>query len=229
VNESTTAVRALARGRVQGVGFRHAVVSRARETGALGWVRNAEDGTLLAHLEGSEEAVEGLVTFLGEGPPGARVEGVETEPAKVEGHEQFAVRGVSAGVFVVQEHWATAHHFDLRLEVGGAMRSWAVPKGPSMDPAAKRLAIEVEDHSLAYNDFEGEIDGGRVEIWDRGTYEQGGRVPWPEALERGHAVFVLHGQKLRGGFALQRTRGGGEKSQWLLIKRKDEFAQPGSG
>ncbi|HEV2727773.1 MAG TPA: DNA polymerase ligase N-terminal domain-containing protein [Solirubrobacterales bacterium] len=153
---------------------------------------------------------------------------MEVEPAKVEGHEQFAVRGVSAGVFVVQEHWATAHHYDLRLEVDGAMRSWAVPKEPSMDPAVKRLAIEVEDHSLAYNDFEGEIDGGRVALWDRGSYEQGGRVPWPEALERGHAVFVLHGEKLRGGFALQRTRGG-EKPQWLLIKRRDEFARPGSG
>ena len=221
-------MRALARGRVQGVGFRDATVRRAHQLGALGWVRNAEDGTLLAHVEGPEGAVEGVLAFLEEGPPGARVEAVETEPAKVEGHEQFAVRGVSAGAFVVQEHWATAHHFDLRLEVDGAMRSWAVPKGPSMDPAAKRLAIEVEDHSIAYNDFEGEIDGGRVEIWDRGSYEQGGRVPWPEALERGHAVFVLHGEKLRGGFALQRTRSG-DKPQWLLIKRKDEYAQPGSG
>src|SRR5829696_8415107 len=135
--------------------------------------------------------------------------------------------GDAGGVFVVQEHAATAHHFDLRLEVDGVMRSWAVPKGPSMDPAVKRLAIEVGDHSLAYNEFEGQIDGGRVAIWDRGTYEQGGRVPWPEALERGHAVFVLHGEKLSGGFALQRTRRG-EKPQWLLIKRKDELARPGS-
>ncbi|HEX6780470.1 MAG TPA: DNA polymerase ligase N-terminal domain-containing protein [Solirubrobacterales bacterium] len=212
------------RGAVQGVGFRDATVRRARELGALGWVRNAGDGTVSAHVEGPEAAVEALVAFLAEGPPGARVEGVETEAAKVEGHEQFAVRGVSAGVFVVQEHWATSHHFDLRLEVEGVMRSWAVPKEPSMDPAVKRMAIEVEDHSLAHNEFEGELDGGRVEIWDRGTYEQGGRVPWPEALERGHAVFVLHGEKLEGGFALQRTRRG-EKPQWLLIKRKDEFAR----
>jgi len=102
-----------------------------------------------------------------------------------------------------------------------------VPKGPSMDPAVKRLAIEVEDHSLGYNDFEGSVDGGRVIVWDRGSYEQGGRVPWPEALERGHAVFVLHGEKLEGGFALQRTRRG-DKPQWLLIKRKDELARPGS-
>ncbi len=116
----------------------------------------------------------------------------------MEGHEQFAVRGVSAGVFVVQEHQASSHHFDLRLEVDGVMRSWAVPKGPSMDPAVKRLAIEVEDHSLEHNDFEGAVEGGSVIIWDRGSYEQGGRVPWPEALERGHAVFVLHGEKARG-------------------------------
>jgi len=217
-------MRAVVQGRVQGVGFRDAVLSQARELGALGWVRNGDDGTVLAHVEGSAEAVEGLVAFLGEGPPLARVEDVAVEAAKVEGHEQFAVRGVSAGAFVVQEHWATAHHFDLRLEVEGAMRSWAVPKEPSMDPAVKRLAIEVEDHSIAYNDFEGEIDGGRVEIWDRGSYEQAGRVPWPEALERGHAVFVLHGEKLGGGFALQRTRGG-DKPQWLLIKRRDEWAR----
>ncbi|MGH2976702.1 MAG: DNA polymerase ligase N-terminal domain-containing protein, partial [Solirubrobacterales bacterium] len=145
----------------------------------------------------------------------------------VEGHEQFAIRGVSAGVFVVQEHRATAHHFDLRLEVEGAMRSWAVPKGPSLDPAVKRLAVQVGDHDLAHNDFEGSTDGGGVIVWDRGYYEQGGRVAWPEALGRGHAVFVLHGEKLRGGFALQRTRPG-EKAQWLLIKRRDEQARPGS-
>jgi DNA ligase D-like protein (predicted 3'-phosphoesterase) len=213
------------KGRVQGVGFREATVAEAHRLGVLGWVRNADDGAVAVHAEGPEQAVARLVEFLGKGPRAARVEAVETEVANVEGHEQFAVRGVSAGVFVVQEHWATAHHFDLRLEVGGVMRSWAVPKGPSMDPAVKRLAIEVEDHSLAYNDFEGEIDGGKVVIWDRGTYEQGGRVPWPEALERGHAVFVLHGERLEGGFALQRTRGGA-KPQWLLIKRKDEFARP---
>jgi DNA ligase D-like protein (predicted 3'-phosphoesterase) len=212
---------------VQGVFFRDTTVRKAQEMGVFGWVRNADDGTVRVHAEGPEAAVEELLRFLAEGPPDARVDEVDVEPAKVEGHEQFAVRGVSAGVFVVQEHWATAHHFDLRLEVDGVMRSWAVPKEPSMDPAVKRLAIEVEDHSLAYNDFEGEIDGGRVELWDRGSYEQGGRVPWPEALERGHAVFVLHGEKLRGGFALQRTRGG-EKPQWLLIKRRDEFARSGT-
>ena len=130
-------------------------------------------------------------------------------------------------MFVVQEHQARAHHFDFRLEVDGVMRSWAVPKGPSMDPAEKRLAVQVEDHSMGHNDFEGRTDGGGVIIWDRGEYEQGGRVPWPEALERGHAVFVLNGEKLQGGFALQRTHGG-KKPQWLLIKRRDDHSLPRS-
>jgi DNA ligase D-like protein (predicted 3'-phosphoesterase) len=222
-----TAVRATVRGRVQAVGFREAAVRRGGELGALGWVRNAEDGSVLVHAEGPKTAVEELLTFLRKGPRGAQVEEVTTEQIKVEGHEQFAIRGVSAGVFVVQEHQATAHHFDLRLEVDGVMRSWAVPKGPSLDPAVKRLAVEVEDHALSHNEFEGLLDGGAVIVWDRGTYEQGGRVPWPEALERDHAVFVLHGEKLRGGFALQRTRPGA-KPQWLLIKRRDDEARPGS-
>jgi DNA ligase D-like protein (predicted 3'-phosphoesterase) len=93
-----------------------------------------------------------------------------------------------------------------------------------MDPAVKRLAVQVEDHDMSHNTYE---EPGRVIVWDQGTYEQGGRVPWPEALTRGHAVFVLHGQKLRGGFALQRTRAG-SKPQWLLIKRRDTDARPGS-
>ena len=225
--KSSSAVRAVVRGAVQGVGFREAAVRRARELGALGWVRNEGDGTVRVHAEGSEEAVAAMLAFLEEGPAAARLEAVDSEAVKVEGHEQFAIRGVPAGVFVVQEHAATAHHFDLRLEVGGTMRSWAVPKGPSMDPAVKRLAVQVEDHDLSHNEFEGALGEGRVIVWDRGAYEQGGRVPWPEALERGHAVFVLHGEKLSGGFALQRTRPG-EKPQWLLIKRRDDAARPGS-
>jgi DNA ligase D-like protein (predicted 3'-phosphoesterase) len=213
-------------GIVQGVDFRAETVRRAGDLGVTGWVRHDGDGVLV-HAEGTESAVESLVEFLGDGPPGAEVEAIEVERVKVEGHEQFAIRGVSAGAFVVQEHAATAHHFDLRLEVDGVMKSWAVPKGPSMDPAAKRLAVEVEDHEISHNEFEGSAGGGHVIVWDRGRYEQGGRVPWPAALERGHAVFVLHGDKLRGGFALQRTRPG-EKPQWLLIKRRDEEARPGS-
>lgn len=222
-----TAVRAVVRGEVQGVGFRDATLRRARRLGVMGWVRNGGDGGVLVHAEGPEPAVEDLVTFLREGPSAAAVTEVAIERVKVEGHEQFAIRGVSAGVFVVQEHAATARHFDLRLEVEGAMRSWAVPKGPSMDPAVKRLAVQVADHSIAHNDFEGPAEGGGVIVWDRGSYEQGGRVAWPEALDRGHAVFVLHGDKLQGGFALQRTRTG-KKPQWLLIKRRDEHARPGT-
>jgi DNA ligase D-like protein (predicted 3'-phosphoesterase) len=226
-DKDATAVRAVVSGAVQGVRFRDATRREADRLGVSGWVRNAEDGSLRVHAEGPEPAVEELVSFLRKGPQGADVADVAIEPLKVEGHEQFAVRGVSAGVFVVQEHAATAHHFDLRLEVEGAMRSWAVPKGPSLDPAVKRLAVQVEDHSIAHNEFEGPLGDGGVIVWDRGTYEQGGRVAWPEALERGHAVFVLHGKKLSGGFALQRTRPG-EKPQWLLIKRRDEDARPGS-
>lgn len=226
------AIRAVVRGEVQGVGFRDATVRRADELGVLGWVRNGEDGTVQVHAEGSEAAVDELLAFLRSGPPAAHVTDVEVERVRVEGHEQFAVRGVSAGAFVVQEHQGSSHHFDLRLEVDGVMRSWALPKGPSLDPAAKRLAVEVADHDAEHNAFEGALGEGRVIVWDRGTYEQGGRVAWPEALTRGHAVFVLHGEKLRGGFALQRTgsRGGaaGAKPQWLLIKRRDEEARSGS-
>ena len=184
-----------------------AVQAKARELGVLGWARPTGE----VHLEGPPDAVAALLAHLGD--PSA-------ERAKVEGHEQFGVRGVPAGVFVVQEHQATAHHYDLRLEVDGVMKSWAVPKGPSLDPAVKRLAVQVDDHGMAHNSYE----GPSVIIWDRGTYEQGGRVAWPEAIERGHAVFVLHGSKLRGGFALQRTRDGA-KPQWLLIKRRDEQAR----
>ncbi len=221
------AVRAVVTGSVQGVGFRYAAVKRARALGVQGWVRNGEDGEVQTHAEGPRDAVDQFVAFLREGPRGASVTGVAVDAVKLEGHEQFTVRGVSAGVFVVQEHAATAHHFDLRLEVGGVMRSWAVPKGPSLDPAVKRLAVEVADHDASHNGFEGALGDGGVIVWDRGRYEQGGRVAWPEALSRGHAVFVLHGEKLRGGFALQRTRPG-EKPQWLLVKRRDPEARPGS-
>ena len=193
------------------------VAARARALGLLGWVRRAESGLLL-HAEGDPAALERLAAELGAGA---------VERVRVEGHEQFAVRGVSAGAFVVQEHAATARHFDLRLEVDGVMRSWAVPKGPSLDPATKRLALQVADHDVDRDGFEGRLGDGGAIVWDRGAYEQGGRVPWPEAIERGHAVLVLHGEKLRGGFALQRTRPG-PKAQWLLVKRRDDDARPGS-
>jgi DNA ligase D-like protein (predicted 3'-phosphoesterase) len=211
-------------GEVSDPSLRDEVRSIAHGLGLFGWIRLMEDGAVCVHAEGSPAALIELSSALRELP---EVESVAEEIARLEGHEQFAIRGVPAGVFVVQEHQATAHHFDLRLEVVGVMRSWAVPKGPSMDPSVKRLALEVEDHDVAHNDFEGRTGNGAVIVWDRGLYEQGGRVPWPEALERGHAVFVLHGEKLRGGFALQRTRGGG-KPQWLLVKRRDEYARGGS-
>lgn len=218
------AIRATVHGRVQGVGFREATLRRARDLGLLGWVRNEDDGTVRVHAEGDAAALAELEAFLAAGPPAAHVERVETEAVRAEGHEQFAVRGVPAGRFLVREHQASTHHFDLRLEVGGVLRSWAVPKGPSLDPGARRLAVEVEDHDASPGAF---AEADAAIVWDTGLYEQGGRVPWPEALDRGHAVFVLHGEKLRGGFALQRTRGG-EHPQWLLIKRRDAEARPGS-
>jgi DNA ligase D-like protein (predicted 3'-phosphoesterase) len=221
---TTTARRICLAGDVSDLSIREDVRSRAHGLDLRGWVRLMEDGTLCVHAEGPEPAVGKLVSSLATVPG---VNRVTEHPAKTEGHEQFAIRGVPAGVFVVQEHQATALHFDVRLEVDGVMRSWAVPKGPSMDPAVKRLAVQVEDHDAEHNDFEGRVATGGVIVWDRGSYEQGGRVPWPEALDRGHAVFVVHGDKLQGGFALQRTRGG-EKPQWLLVKRRDEYARPGS-
>jgi DNA ligase D-like protein (predicted 3'-phosphoesterase) len=218
------AARISVAGAVSDPALREDARARAVGLGLLGWVRLMEDGTLCVHAEGDRSAIDDLTAWL---RTAAGVESVSDRSVRAEGHEQFAIRGVPAGVFVVQEHQATAHHFDFRLEVDGVMRSWAVPKGPSMDPAVKRFAVQVEDHDIAHNEFEGAAGKGGVIIWDRGQYEQGGRVPWPEALERGHAVFVLHGEKLQGGFALQRTRGG-EKPQWLMVKRRDEYAAPGS-
>jgi DNA ligase D-like protein (predicted 3'-phosphoesterase) len=131
--------------------------------------------------------------------------------------------------FVIQKHRATTLHYDFRLEVDGTLRSWAVPKGPSTDPREKRLAVEVEDHSLEYADFEGVIGEdsygeGAVIVWDAGTYTNldSGRS-MSEALAAGHAKIWLEGSKLRGGWTLQRTRQGA-KPQWLLIKRRDEGA-----
>jgi DNA ligase D-like protein (predicted 3'-phosphoesterase) len=217
-------------GTVHGVGFRDATRRRAGELGVMGWVRNERDGSVAVRAEGPSAAIDALLAFLRKGPPGAAVLDVAVQEVAVEGHEQFAVRGVSAGAFVVQQHAASTRHFDLRLEVAGVMRSWAVPKGPSLDPAVKRLAVQVVDHGIEHNSFEGATEGGAVVVWDRGSYEHGGRMPWPQAFERGHAVFVLHGEKLHGGFVLQRTSSGrtGLNSQWLLLKRRDDEARPGS-
>ncbi len=130
-------------------------------------------------------------------------------------------------VFVIQQHAATSLHYDFRLEVDGTMRSWAVPKGPSTDPRDKRLAMEVEDHPMSWNDFEGVIrrgyGAGVVIVWERGTYRNLNEVPMDEALARGHASFWLEGEKLRGGWSLRRTHEGA-KAKWLLVKRRDEEA-----
>ena len=212
-------MRAVAAGALAGTGITDEVVGRAGELGVLGWVREAEDGSLLTHAEGPASAVEELVTFLSEGPAGTKVTGVEVEEVKPEGHEQFAVRGVSAGAFVVQEHQASTHHFDLRLEVDGVMRSWAVPKGPSMDPRDKRLAMEVDGHTIS----SGYREGDSVIVWDRGTYENLREESMEDALDSGHASFWLEGEKLHGGWSLRRIDG----RRWLLVKRRDEHADAG--
>jgi bifunctional non-homologous end joining protein LigD len=134
--------------------------------------------------------------------------------------------------FVVQKHAASHLHYDFRLELDGVMKSWAVPKGPSYDPATKRLAMEVEDHPIEYNSFEGTIPqgqygGGTVMLWDRGTYEAedgGGEEALRDGYERGDLKFVLHGKRLMGGWVLVRMRRPGARAQWLLIKHRDDYA-----
>ncbi len=124
--------------------------------------------------------------------------------------------------FVVHEHHAAHLHFDFRLEMGGVLKSWAVPKGPSMNPKEKRLAIMVDDHALDYGSFEGIIPEGQygagtVSIWDSGDYATlGGGIP------QGKIEFILEGKKLKGSFVLTKMKG--RKKEWLLIKKRDEFA-----
>jgi bifunctional non-homologous end joining protein LigD len=134
-------------------------------------------------------------------------------------------------IFVVQKHAARSLHWDFRLEWQGTLRSWAIPKGPSLDPADKRLAVEVEDHPIAYARFEGDIPqgeygGGHVDIWDHGTWEPVG--DFARQLAKGRLEFVLHGKKLHGRWHLVRTRMQGRQPQWLLIKGQDEAARPGA-
>lgn len=152
--------------------------------------------------------------------------GVTPEP---KGKKPAAGRRKKKLVYVIQKHRATALHYDFRLEWNGVMLSWAVPKGPSLDPAVKRLAMPVEDHPIEYNAFEGiipegEYGGGTVMIWDRGTW-------MPElsdvdaAMKKGELKFSLDGEKLHGSWVLVRTRRRGEeRTSWLLIKHRDEAA-----
>jgi bifunctional non-homologous end joining protein LigD len=131
-------------------------------------------------------------------------------------------------VFVVQRHDAGSLHFDFRLEIGGVLVSWSVPKGPSLDPGDRRLAIRTEDHPLDYVDFEGRIPqgeygGGTVIVWDTGRFEVLTGEPAEQALEAGHLKVRLHGEKISGSFSLVRKRSGGQE-QWLLIKKDDEGA-----
>jgi len=149
--------------------------------------------------------------------------------------------------FVVQKHRATSLHYDFRLEIGGVMPSWSVPKGPSLDSGVKRLAMPTGDHDLEYRHFEGVLPpgygAGPVMIWDEGTYNpeievsKGVRREITDAeeaeevaaksLKDGNVKFTLYGKKLRGSFALVRTKGFGGRESWLLIKHKDSHSKPG--
>lgn len=139
--------------------------------------------------------------------------------------------------FVIQKHDATRLHYDLRLEVDGVFRSWAVTKGPSLDPSDKRLAVEVEDHPLPYGDFEGTIPkgqygGGTVQLWDRGHWQAEGKLSAEKQLEKGELKFQLDGERLQGSFVLVRMRhdrDGGKRTNWLLIKHRDEHAVESHG
>lgn len=137
--------------------------------------------------------------------------------------------------FVVQKHYASQLHYDFRLELDGVLKSWAIPKGPSINPLEKRLAVMVEDHPLGYKDFQGDIaegnyGAGKVLIWDKGTYDALGSYEKNNSMEiirdglvKGHITFILKGDKLKGEFALIRLKKSDPKN-WLLVKKRDEFA-----
>jgi bifunctional non-homologous end joining protein LigD len=135
--------------------------------------------------------------------------------------------------FVIQKHEASHLHYDFRLELDGVMKSWAVPKGPSLDPSVRRLAMEVEDHPISYNTFEGtipagEYGGGTVMLWDHGTYDTedgGGAESVRRGYQKGDLKIVLDGKRLQGGWVLVRMQRPG-KPQWLLIKHRDDTADP---
>jgi len=158
----------------------------------------------------------------------------------------FIQKKSDALVFVVQKHHATSLHYDFRLQIGNVMPSWAIPKGPTLDPSVKRLAMQTTDHSLEYRKFEGVLPegsygAGPVMIWDQGTYipeveiekgkreliedREAGQKVMKDGLKKGELKFRLFGSKLNGSFALVKTRGFGGKNAWLFIKHKDEYIQ----
>jgi bifunctional non-homologous end joining protein LigD len=185
-------------------------------------------------------------------PPGKSAKAAPAPPAKLAEYrrkrdfsrtaepEGGPTRTAHEPAFVIQKHAASHLHYDLRLEHDGVMKSWAVPKGPSLDPSVKRLAMQVEEHPIEYNKFEGtipkgEYGGGTVMLWDRGTYRYGGSNPDPDegirqGLQKGDFKFVLNGKRLRGSWALVRMKRRDQpgKPQWLLIKHQDEYSAPGS-
>jgi bifunctional non-homologous end joining protein LigD len=148
-----------------------------------------------------------------------------------QGAGQAQEKGNGSLIYAIQKHMASRLHYDLRLEWRGVLLSWAVPKGPSLDPAVKRLAMQTEDHPVEYADFEGVIPAGQygagtVMLWDRGTW-QPGSADVDASLQAGDIKFTLHGTKLQGSWVLVRTRGFGKnpsRSAWLLIKHRDQYA-----
>lgn len=150
------------------------------------------------------------------------------EPPPAQPSHQHSTHG---GFFCVQRHDASHLHYDFRLEIGGVLVSWAVPKGPSLDPKRKALAMKVEDHPLSYGTFEGNIPkgeygGGSVMLWDKGTYDVLDNMEPEKQLERGDFKFALHGSKLNGAFAIVHMKNRGKGNEWLLIKKQDEFVVP---
>eukprot|EP00698_Gefionella_okellyi_P005286 TRINITY_DN14816_c0_g1_i1.p1 TRINITY_DN14816_c0_g1~~TRINITY_DN14816_c0_g1_i1.p1 ORF type:complete len:226 (-),score=28.77 TRINITY_DN14816_c0_g1_i1:104-781(-) len=173
-----------------------------------------EDGAVLEYLKSRDKRT------ATEQDNNATVCGVASKRAKTELSELPR--------FVIHKHWATRLHYDFRLELDGVYKSWAVPKGPSLNPADRRLAVEVDDHSIEYGEFEGVIEEGYgkgvVMIWDQGTFEPVGET-LREGLARGHAAVRFHGSKMQGLFMFVRLKprpGDSAKTNWLLIKKHDE-------
>jgi bifunctional non-homologous end joining protein LigD len=154
--------------------------------------------------------------------------GMTPEPR---GADTAQTEGTGSLIYAIQKHMASHLHYDLRLQWRGVLLSWAVPKGPSLDPAEKRLAMQTEDHPIEYSDFEGVIPAGQygagtVMLWDRGTW-QPDDADLDSALEKGEIKFTLHGEKLHGSWVLVRIRGFGKtplRSAWLLMKHRDQYA-----